>query len=166
MNRIIRPAEPADMVSIMKVMEAARQIMRLSGNLKQWSDNYPSEDIIVCDMEKNGGLVIDEGGIVVAYFALLASPEPTYVKIYEGQWIDEEQPYHVIHRIASYPNVHHVFKDIMEYAFSIDKNIRIDTHRDNHIMRHNITKHGFTYCGIIHLASGDERLAYQRIRLS
>jgi hypothetical protein len=29
------------------------------------------------------------------------------------------------------------------------------------IMQHNISKHGFAYCGIIYLASGDERLAYQ-----
>ena len=56
------------------------------------------------------------------------------------------------------------------------KYIRIDTHSDNKIMQHNIVKHGFTYCGIIHLLSGDaldqrslatkgtqERLTYQKI---
>ena len=32
------------------------------------------------------------------------------------------------------------------------------------MMQHNILKYGFTYCGIIYLASGDERLAYQRIK--
>ena len=26
-----------------------------------------------------------------------------------------------------------------------------------------IAKHGFAYCGIIYIASGDERLPYQRI---
>ena len=31
------------------------------------------------------------------------------------------------------------------------------------IMQHNIQKHGFTYCGIIYLLSGDERLAYQKV---
>ena len=41
----------------------------------------------------------------------------------------------------------------------------IDTHKDNAIMQHNIVKHGFSYCGIIHLASGDERLAYQKLRV-
>ena len=30
-------------------------------------------------------------------------------------------------------------------------------------MQHNLLKHGFSYCGIIYLANGDERLAYQRI---
>ena len=161
-NRIIRQATHADMAEIMMVMVSARQIMRSSGNLRQWDDSYPSEDIISSDMERCGGFVLEEDGRVVAYYAFLASPEPTYEKIYDGRWIDNEHSYHVIHRIASYPDVHHVFRDIMEYAFSKDRNIRIDTHRDNHIMQHNIEKHGFTYCGIIHLASGDERLAYQK----
>ena len=31
------------------------------------------------------------------------------------------------------------------------------------IMQVIIEKHGFTYCGIIYLANGDERLAYQKI---
>ena len=162
-KRIIRPATPADMTDIMKVMESARQTMRASGNLHQWGDGYPSEEVITSDMEKGGGFVLDEEGRVVAYFAFLASPEPTYEKIYGGEWLDNERSYHVIHRIASHPDVHHVFRDIMEFAFSHDNNIRIDTHRDNLIMQHNIKKFGFFYCGIIHLASGDERLAYQRI---
>lgn len=162
-NRIIRPATPADVTAIMAVMDAARQTMRRSGNPNQWNDGYPSEEVIAADMERGGGFVVVEQDRVVGYFAFLASPEPTYGVIYEGQWLDDESPYHVIHRIASFPEVHHVFHDIMAFAFSNDRNIRIDTHRDNHIMQHVITKHGFTYCGIIHLASGDERLAYQKL---
>ena len=52
---------------------------------------------------------------------------------------------------------------MMDFCFAHDVNIRIDTHRDNLIMQHNLLKHGFAYCGIIYLASGDTRLAYQRI---
>ena len=87
-----------------------------------------------------------------------------YAKIYKGQWVDDVQSYHVVHRIASYPDVHGIFSAIMDFCFSRDTNIRIDTHRDNKIMQHNLLKHGFTYCGIIYLLSGDERLAYQRIK--
>ncbi len=163
MERIIRKATAEDMDGIMQVMEAAKRIMHTSGNILQWSGNYPSREIIASDMEKEGGYVMVEQGRVVAYFAFLASPEPTYAVIEHGRWLDEKMPYHVIHRIASYPDVHHVFHDLMDFAFSRDGNIRIDTHRDNHIMQHNILKHGFSYCGIIHLASGDERLAYQAI---
>jgi hypothetical protein len=160
---MIREARPSDMSAIMQVMEAAKKIMRSSGNMHQWGEGYPSEAVILSDMEKNGGFVVEEDSKVIAYFAFLPSPEPTYDHIYGGRWLDDVQPYHVIHRIASYPNVHGIFKSIMDFCFSRDANIRIDTHKDNTIMQHNIEKHGFTYCGIIYLASGDERLAYQRI---
>ena len=36
--------------------------------------------------------------------------------------------------------------------------------RKKNIMQHVIEKYSFTYCGIIYLASGDERLAYQLIK--
>ena len=157
------------MTAIMQVMDAAKTIMRQSGNMHQWGDGYPSEAVITADMQRNGGFVIEDSDEqrsscrIVAYFAFLPSPEPTYDKIYDGAWMDDILPYHVVHRIASYPDIHHIFSDIMDFCFSHDTNIRIDTHRDNAIMQHNILKHGFTYCGIIYLASGDERLAYQKI---
>lgn len=187
MNRIIREAKPTDIPEIMQVIEAAKKIMRQSGNMHQWADGYPSEAVIISDMEKHGGFVIEDAGRIVGYFAFLHSPEPTYSKIYDGQWTDDTLPYHVVHRIASYPDVHGIFSDVMDFCFSHDANIRIDTHKDNRIMQHNIEKHGFTYCGIIYLANGrssesrqarldgrvvtdegeangDERLAYQKTK--
>ena len=163
MERIIREALPDDMPDIMAVIDAAKGIMRQSGNMHQWGEGYPSETAIIADMENHGGFVVEDDDKVVGYFAFLRSPEPTYAKIYKGKWLDDAEPYHVVHRIASYPDVHGIFSSVMEYCFSQDPNIRIDTHRDNRIMQHNIAKHGFSYCGIIYLASGDERLAYQRI---
>ena len=164
MSRIIREAKPTDMAAIMQVIDAAKMIMRQSGNMHQWGDGYPSESVISADIEKNGGFVIEEANKLVAYFAFLPSPEPTYSKIYDGNWLDDEKPYHVVHRIASMPDAHGIFSNIMDFCFAHDNYIRIDTHRDNQIMQHNIEKHGFTYCGIIYLANSDERLAYQKIR--
>ena len=162
MSRRIRKALPTDMASIMQVTEAAKGIMRASGNMHQWTDGYPSEAVILSDMEKGGGYVVEEDSRIVAYFAFLTSPEPTYAKIYDGEWLDDMQSYHVVHRIASFPDTHGIFSSIMDFCFSKDSNIRIDTHRDNRIMQHVIKKYGFTYCGIIYLASGDERLAFQK----
>ena len=159
---IIRQAKPTDIAEIMQVMETAKRIMRSSGNMHQWGDGYPSEAVITADMEKGGGYVVENDDSIVGYFAFLPSPEPTYAKIYDGRWIDDETPYHVVHRIASKPNAHGVFKSIMDFCFAHDSNIRIDTHRDNTIMQHCISKYGFSYCGIIYLANGDERLAYQK----
>ena len=128
-------------------MDAAKKIMRQSGNMHQWGEGYPSEAVIMADIERKGGFVIedddDDGerqspGKIVGYFAFLQSPEPTYSRIYEGRWLDDERPYHVVHRIASLPDAHGIFCSIMDFCFSHDPNIRIDTHRDNRIMQHNI----------------------------
>ena len=75
------------MADIMQVMDAARKIMRQTGNRNQWGENYPSEAVITRDMEKNGGFVIEDEGKVVGYFAFLPSPEPTYYKIYNFQFL-------------------------------------------------------------------------------
>ena len=132
MDRIIREASPTDMAEIMQVMDAAKIIMRQSGNMHQWGDGYPSEAVIRADIERKGGFVIEDDGMIVGYFAFLQSPEPTYAKIYEGEWADDVQPYHVVHRIASFPDAHGIFSSIMEFCFSHDTNIRIDPPRQHH----------------------------------
>lgn len=137
--------------------------MRSSGNLHQWTDEYPSESVVLQDIASGVGYVVLYEGLVAGYFAMLPSPDPTYARIDGGEWLDDKLPYHVIHRIGSLPEVHGIFAAIMDYAFSVDRNIRIDTHRDNRIMQHLLERHGFRYCGIIYLLSGDERLAYQRL---
>ncbi|MBO4475164.1 MAG: N-acetyltransferase [Bacteroidales bacterium] len=157
----IRPATEADLKDIMAVLEAAKGIMRASGNTEQWVGGYPSAEVITADILNGNGYIVTTHNRTVGYFAFIPSPEPTYAVIYDGKW-QNDNPYHVVHRIASYPEVHGVFRAIMDWCFGKDPNIRIDTHRDNRIMQHNILKYGFEYCGIIHLASGDERLAYQK----
>lgn len=164
MSRIVRPAHTADAPAIMTVLEAARGIMRASGNMNQWVNGYPSQAVILGDIASGYGHVVEDDSAVVGYFAFIPSPEPTYARIYEGRWLDDSAPYHVVHRIGSTPQSHGVFGAIMDFCFSQDPNIRIDTHRDNLIMQHCICKAGFSYCGIIFLESGDERLAYQRCR--
>ena len=157
---VIRPATPADIPALRPVFEAAKGIMRADGNHDQWSaPGFPDDTLLLRDIARGGGFVI-ENSTIVAYFALLPSPEPTY-DVIDGAWLTDE-PYGVIHRMASYPEVHGIFSTIIDYAASRYAHLRIDTHRDNRIMQHLIEKHGFTYCGVIWLEDGTERLAYER----
>lgn len=160
---LVRNAHIGDVGAIMAVLGAAKGIMRASGNVSQWVDGYPSEAVITDDIRSGYGFVVTDGARIVGYFAFIPSPEPTYAQIFQGSWLDDTLPYHVVHRIGSYPEVHGVFRTIMDWCFSQDGNIRVDTHRDNHIMQHVLLQYGFRYCGIIYLASGAERLAYQKI---
>ena len=147
--------------TLLLLAEHGRRTMRLIGNTRQWVNGYPDRDTFMRDIEQSNSYLVYYGDKMVGTFAMLPSPEPTYQRIYEGQWLNDK-PYLVIHRIASVPEAHSVLRHIIDYAFTHTDNVRIDTHRDNAIMRHLLTKLGFRYCGIIYLANGDERLAYQK----
>lgn len=160
--------------AIMSIIDAARTTMQHNDNANQWINGYPSVEIIKKDIEDEHGLVIvDDKDKAVAYYVFKHGPDSTYQTIKDGQWLDsgfkELAPndrlctYSVIHRIASLPNVHGIFDEILRHCSLFSTNIRIDTHRDNHIMQHLLEKHGFVYCGIIFTENGDERLAYQKV---
>ena len=159
---MIRKATENDIQAVLAIFDKAKDIMRSDGNSTQWGDGYPDAGIVRTDIIMGGAHIIEQDRKPVGYFALLPSPEPTYSSI-DGKWLDDTAPYFVIHRIASSPESHGVFREIIEYALSVSGNLRIDTHRDNRIMRHVIERAGFSYCGVINLPDGSERLAYQMI---
>ncbi len=161
---MIRNATIEDLPVIQSILDEARETMIECGNTTQWPKGYPAQSVLETDIETQTGYIIEEEGVPVAYFAFKPSPDPTYNIIYEGAWLDTDSPYYVIHRVACRRTVHGVFKKVLDFCSDRTNNIRIDTHRNNTIMQHLVAKHGFTYCGIIHLLNGDERLAYQRIR--
>ena len=136
--------------------------MRASGNALQWVNGYPSREVIETDISAGEGFVVVCGGRIIGYFAYIPSPEPTYNYMEGGSWLEDSLPYHVVHRIASVPEVHGVFRAIMDWCFERDGNIRVDTHRDNHIMQLCLEAYGFICCGIIFLSDGAPRLAYQK----
>lgn len=167
----IRPAVSEDIPGIMPVLAAAKGIMRESGNSGQWVNGYPSEADIRADITSGIARVVlsapsagMHGGRIAGYFAFMPSPEPSYARIFDGKWLDDSRPYHVMHRIGSYPDARGVLSAMLDYAFSYDDNIRVDTHADNLIMQRLLSRFGFTRCGTILLSNGSPRLAYQRLQ--
>lgn len=161
---IIKEANPDDAQVIMQLVDVARRTMHENGNPDQWPVGYPSSAVIDDDLQRGDCYIVcDTAGKVVGSFVFRQGPDPSYGHIYEGKWLDDSMPYYVIHRVTSLPAARGVFSAIVSYCIQHSDNLHIDTHRDNHIMRHLVEKYGFTYCGIIHLsrARGAERLAYQ-----
>lgn len=161
----IRQATFSDLESLMKVFESAKKIMRSSGNLHQWNDGYPSVDVVRRDIESGICFVACEDNDILGTMALICGPEPTYSYI-EGKWPDDA-PYYVIHRLAASSPGRNLAQKMLDWAFNhITQRqcdtIRIDTHRDNCIMKHILAGYGFTMCGVIYLESGDPRDAYEK----
>lgn len=160
----IRPSTEADIPQMQTVFGEAKEKMRLSGNMNQWADGYPSDDILRNDIHRGFSYVVEIGSSIIATFVLAICEDPTYKTIYGGHWIDDAKPYGTIHRIGSRKGYHDIMSIVLRFAYSMIDNIRIDTHRDNSPMKHLLEKYGFHYCGIIYLLNGDERLAYQRLK--
>lgn len=160
-NRNIRKATTDDIQAVLSLIGSGRKIMIATGNTHQWDANHPSKEQIEDDIANGNSYLLLEDSKPIATWAFIEGPDTTYNIIYNGKWLNDNS-YHVIHRVASLPQHHGVMNAILDWCFSKDSNIRIDTHKDNKIMRHCLEKYGFSYCGIIHLLNGDERLAYQK----
>ena len=156
-------AEKKHIPEIEEIYSAARRFMRDSGNMHQWVNGYPSRDIICEDIENGRLYLCVEGAEILCVFCYFFGDDPTYARIYEGAWKNAGK-YGVIHRIAVSERAHGkgVTAFCFDWCFDRCKSLKIDTHRDNIPMQKALRKNGFEYCGIIYLASGDERLAYQR----
>lgn len=114
---------------------------------------------------KKDTVITDNDTVILGTMALIPGPDHTYHEI-DGEWPDDE-PYYVIHRIATATPGRNVARTLLDWAFrhvSEDgcRVIRIDTHRDNCIMKHILTKYGFAFCGVIRLDDGSPRDAYSK----
>ena len=156
----IRKTTLEDIPQMQEIFAIARRFMAETGNPNQWADTYPSVEQLTDDINSGDSYACFENTKMVATFVLRGGNDPTYDKIYDGVW-KNDNPYATIHRIASNGEVKGIFSKAMEFALQHYSTIRIDTHRDNKAMQHAIRKAGFKYCGIIHCWNGDERLAFQ-----
>ena len=156
----IRNAEHSDLERILEIYRYAQEFMIQTGNATQWGRSYPEEALIRRDIAQNACKVIyDEMGIH-GVFALFSEPDPTYAKIDNGHWLNDE-PYLTIHRMAGDGQVHGLFSLAADYCKGLSRNIRIDTHADNRVMQRCIEKNGFRKGGTIAVRDGSPRLAYQ-----
>ena len=167
---LFRKTTNSDIASLMPIFEEARKTIAALG-IDQWQNGYPSEEVILADVEKDQSYLCEIDGRVCGTFAMLTDGEPTYDKIYGGHWLtgDDSRDYIAIHRVAISVSSRGsgLSGKIIGYAADFAKekgrkSLRIDTHRGNAVMRRMLEKNGFSYCGIIYLENGDERVAYEK----
>lgn len=158
----IRPGKPEDVNELMRIFERARSFMTDTGNARQWINGYPQRELIEQEIDSGHCYVcLDNDGSITGTFCFVKGPDPTYNIIEEGCWPDDE-PYYVIHRLASDGRCSGVAHKCIEWCFARHPHLRADTHEDNKVMQHLLEKHGFMRCGIIYVANGTPRIAYQK----
>ena len=161
----IRKTTLDDLDEVMTIYEKARQFMRAHNNLTQWSGGWPAREQIEKDIAQGTSYVCTNSGKIAGVMCFFIGNDPTYAVIENGEWLSDDA-YAVVHRIASNGEFKGTGSFMMQWAFENYGNVRVDTHEDNYVMQNMLKKLGYTYCGIIRLANGDPRLAYQKIGIS
>ena len=159
---IIRNANIKELNEIKEIYNKAKSFMDNSGNAGQWINNYPQKNLLEEDINNNRLFVCLDSDKIVAVFCFFIGIEPTYNKIYDGEWLNNEQ-YGIIHRIAVAEHQKGIASFCIKWCLNKFHNIKIDTHKNNIPMQKTILKNGFKYCGIIKKPDGTERLAYQSL---
>lgn len=159
----IRSAELTDLPALLDLFAEARRFMAATGNPNQWPPSYPSPAQLTADINARCSYVLEEDGRILASFFFSVAPDPTYAVITDGQWLTDG-PYGVIHRIAVAEHGRGVAAQCVAWCAEHADVLRIDTHHDNTVMQRFLQKQGFTRCGIIFLADGRPRIAFERIQ--
>jgi hypothetical protein len=163
----VRKAVADDLPKILEIYTYAREYMAAHGNPNQWGGtNWPPEDLIRDDIKRGKSYVCENDGKVVGvfYFDQGKDIEPTYLNIEDGEWMSDE-PYGVIHRIASDGTTRGVGAFCFNWALQQCGHLRVDTHPDNIPMQKLVAKLGFEQRGIIHVVEDNyPRYAYEIIK--
>lgn len=157
----IRRADMEDLTELLAIYALARDQMRRSGNPGQWGGSYPPPEMVKGDIAARNSYVVTDGSGIAAVFVFQLGEEPTYQRIEEGAWLNQE-PYGTIHRLAASGRRKGIFRLCTDFCEARIGNIRADTHACNRKMQHLLESNGYVKCGRIYVADGSPRIAYQK----
>ncbi|MFS0781064.1 GNAT family N-acetyltransferase [Bacillus sp. 1P06AnD] len=163
-----RKTTDTDIEHVMEIIKQAQEYFK-ENNIDQWQDNYPTSQTIENDILNGNSYVLLDKGAVAATAVISFDEEPNYKRIYDGQWLSDGKCA-VIHRLA----VDNTLKGlgISSSIFQITEkmclekginSIKVDTHEQNRSMQRLLEKNGYMYCGIIYVANGGKRVAFEKL---
>jgi GNAT superfamily N-acetyltransferase len=149
-----------------KIVDQARNNMIRLGST-QWTEYYPSREIIMGDFLEGNAFVLEKDGNLLAYGVLAINGEPAYEHI-DGKWLSNDE-YVAVHRLAVLPElqglgVGRVFlQETERYCKSMGiHSIKIDTHRENKNMISLLSQLGYVICGQVDYGEHGRRFAFEK----
>lgn len=159
-------AREEDLSRVVNLIDSARAALKADG-VDQWQGKDPTPEDLLENM-KSGCCYFFKEDEVVGMAVLKEGADPTY-DVIDGKWLTNGD-YLTIHQfvVDNERKGEGVSRRMMERIFAYAKYkgipaIRIDTHADNFRMRGLIESAGFAYCGVITVADGTERVAYEQV---
>ena len=161
--RLTRPGEEDE---AMRFINDAKAFLKSKG-VDQWQTGYPDEAAISGDILNKKGYFLTKNGNPIAYMCIDFDGEPAYDGL-NRQWLTDSS-YGVMHRLAIGSESRG--RGMADIAFGLAEKLmkdrkvgsfRVDTDEDNHIMKHILSKNGFTYCGTIWF-DNSVKIAYEKV---
>ena len=157
-----------DLPRVVNLIDEARAALKADG-VDQWQGKDPTPEDLLNNIKAGCCYFFKDDGIA-GMAVLKDGADPTY-NVIDGKWLTEGD-YLTIHQfvVDGERKGEGMSRRMMERIFAYAKfeeipAIRIDTHADNFRMRGLIESAGFTYCGVITVADGTERVAYEQVIL-
>ena len=157
----VRNANQEDLPRIEEIYGYARSFMAAHGNPNQWGKTTPPSAQLVKDVENRLLFAVENETGIHGVFYFYIGVDPTYLRIDGGSW-RSDAPYGTIHRIAG-DGSGGILRTAVDFCNAQIDHLRIDTHEDNIVMQNAVEKLGFQRRGIIYIADGSPRIAYDRI---
>ena len=159
-------ARAEDICAIGGILDAARAYLKEQG-LDQWQQFPPTPEDTRAHVARGEQYVVREDGHIAGVCAVIGH-EPAYDAI-DGAWL-QNGAYLAIHRVAASPAARRkgVASALFRGAEALARErgvraLRIDTHAGNLPMRRALEKNAFVYCGKVTIATGETRVAYEKI---
>jgi len=150
-----RKADERDLENIMLTIRQARNYMK-KHRVDQWQGEYPTEDILLADIQREECYAVTYGGRFAGFFVLSDLPEASYDDLTDGKWRSAVEDACVLHRCAVMSEYRGSGLSVQLLGFAEQLTlahgrgaIRVDTHRHNEAMKSLLRSCGYTYRGNI-----------------
>ena len=147
------------------------RIQMMASGLHQWTEDYPSKDDILNDINNGVARILTFSGKIAVYGAVILNGEPKYKELV-GKW-QTESNYYAIHRFATLPAFQRegLAKTFIKQVKGLCEvecvpSIKVDTHIHNYRMIGLLSSMGFCYCGIVDYGLKGKRVAFEYVTLT
>ena len=150
----LKAVEPGEEDIAMSFINEAKAFLKSRG-VDQWQKGYPDANTIKKDIANQRGYFLMADECPLAYMCIDFEGEPAYDGL-NGRWLNNSSSYGVLHRLAI--GAKYRGRGLATISFKLAEalmerrkagSFRIDTDENNAVMKHLLSKNGFTCCGTI-----------------
>ncbi|MBT8234958.1 MAG: GNAT family N-acetyltransferase [Bacteroidia bacterium] len=150
---MIRRAKILEIPEILLLTQACAREM-IGRDIYQWNESYPSEEVLVRDIEKGQLYVLIETVEIIGIIALCTEIDEEYNSV---EWLTQDSRNLYVHRLAVHPNYQgkghaRILMDFAEQYARDQKfvSIRLDTFSQNKRNQRFYEQRGYTRLGDVY----------------